>query len=197
MAPIIVLVLKSSSLFFPRLLETRTLQKNLTHITACSGYRKGALQVQQQRQGGAYANRSPFKTMIHEVREKSFHPGHWNASLKADLLQDSSVLMIYVGTKANCHGNAYLVARTIEPEQALWHISLKISDSKRESVFLSSANENSRSSTNMHLMGNAMILTIPLCLIPLYRLLFSPLQINEELVFCWWWWCSLTRHLVS
>lgn len=113
---------------------------------------------------------------------------------QTDWLQDSSMLMIYVGTKASCHGNAHLVARTIEPEQALWHTSLKISDSKRESVFLSSCNENSRSSASMHLMGNAMILTVPSCQSPTC---FSLLQINEELVFCQQWWCSWPRHLSS
>lgn len=67
------------------------------------------------------------------LSKNSFHPGHWNTSLKAEWLQESSMLMIYVGMKANSHGNAYLVARTTEPEKALWHTSWKISDSKRNS----------------------------------------------------------------
>lgn len=50
--------------------------------------------------------------LIHEVRKTVFQPGHWD-TLERDRLRGSSVLMMYVGRRANCHGNAYFTERPL------------------------------------------------------------------------------------
>lgn len=94
MTLIIALVPKSPSSFFPRLLETRILQRNVIRTTAHSGHRKGELQV--HRRGGW----GPFKGLIHDLGWKTFSFRSLKHVLEGRLT--SSMLMTYAETKANC-----------------------------------------------------------------------------------------------
>lgn len=97
--------LTSSSSFFPTFVETRALWRNATQTAICGGTVKKA-----PRCVSAAETHGSFLFM----RLECFQSGHWE-----DRLWGSSVLMMYVGKRANRHGVAYFIGRPLN-HRWLW-----------------------------------------------------------------------------